>query len=171
MIFFVDNGNVTIPDAMNGASVNTPINYFGPLALFTIFFRKYTAKIREVKNTTSRAGDFYTKEILMFVPKNRLQTLNLNDRLKNRRVNCVTTDHNGFRRMFLGLRHQSEFDSGDQFNTRNGDVYKFTAESELIAPYYIPDVIDVPDDTCPDGLLDLDGVQLITLEGNCLIQL
>jgi hypothetical protein len=171
MIFFEDNGNVIIPDAMNGASVSSSINFIGAPALFTIVFRKYTAKIREVKNTNNRAGDFYTKEILMFVPQNRLAVLNLNDRLKNRRINCVTRDQNGFRRMFLGLRHASEFDSGDRFSTRNGDVYRFTAESELISPYYIPDVIDVPDGVCPDGLQDLDGAQLINLEGNCLIQL
>lgn len=171
IIFFADNGFLQLPEIM-GPFVMDPINYINSPALFSVYYRRSTANLTERKRTNSDAGDFYEYDLSFYVPKNRLEVKTLNHRLQNRTVHAVCTDRNGFRTLLLGLRHSTSYATGERRRDRNGYNFQFTTTTDQIAPEYQPDVIDVPDgENCPNGLIQLDGAQLIDLNGDCLIQL
>lgn len=171
IVFFEITPMVILPAQHYFASVTEPVIFAGDVNFWTISFTKFKCRLREAKIVTQRPGDYYDREIIMQIPKDRLEVMDMTHRLRNRRIGAITTDWNGHRRLLTNLRHDSAYDSGEDPSSRNLTQYRFRETSTYIAPQYISEFIYIHAEGCEEGLIGLTGLQLVNIDGNCLIKL
>lgn len=94
--------------------------------VYKIDFRQWSGGI-SYKPGKSRAGDFYTVQAKVYIPRFRFETENIITELVDRKVVVFATDMNGENHRINYAEFSSEGDTGENATNSNGYVWTFTA--------------------------------------------
>lgn len=121
----------TLPEQFCVPNVADVVLFEGK-TVYTIYFKRDSAKLTHKTNLSNPAGDVFEYALLFSLLEIRLSVEWLLAKLANRRVHVIVTYRTGTQRLLLNMRTSSESDSGDRIGSN--PQYTVTMSNVLAKP-------------------------------------